>query len=71
MGMPWLACYNPEINWKTVETKVGETRMAKVERRRGKRESRKEAREKEKEEKTEEGENNRCKESSGGIENLG
>ena len=45
--------------------------MAKVERRRGKRESRKEAREKEKEEKTEEGENNRCKESSGGIENLG
>jgi len=22
LGMPWLACYNPEINWKTGEVKM-------------------------------------------------
>ena len=57
--------------WKVVETKSGETRMAKAERRKGKRGSRKKTREKEKEEKTEEGENNRYKEDSRGMGNLG
>ena len=22
MGMPWLRCYNPEIDWKTKEVKM-------------------------------------------------
>jgi len=22
LGMPWLACYNPEINWKTGKVKI-------------------------------------------------
>ena len=22
LGMPWLACYNPEINWRTGEIKI-------------------------------------------------
>jgi len=22
LGMPWLACHNPEINWKTGEVKI-------------------------------------------------
>ena len=22
LGMPWLACYNPEIDWKTEEVKM-------------------------------------------------
>ena len=57
--------------WKTVETKAGEIRIAKAKRRRGKRGSRKKARGKEKGEKTEEEENNRCKESSRGVGNLG
>ena len=56
--------------WKVVETKSGETRIAKAERRRGKRGSRKKTREKGKEEKTE-GENNRYKEDSRGMGNLG
>ena len=56
--------------WKVVETEVGETRMAKAERKRGKRGSRKKAKGKGKEEKTEEEENNRCKEGSGGMGNL-
>jgi len=24
LGMPWLACHNPEINWRTRENKGGE-----------------------------------------------
>ena len=22
LGMPWLACYNPEIDWKIVEVEI-------------------------------------------------
>ena len=22
LGMPWLVCHNPEINWKTEEVKI-------------------------------------------------
>ena len=57
--------------WKAVEIKVGESRMAKAERKRGKRGSRKKARGKRKGKKTEEGENNRCEESSREVGNLG
>ena len=57
--------------WKTVETKAGEIRIAKAERRRGKRGSRKKVRGKGKGEKTKEEENNRCEESSKGVGNLG
>jgi len=53
--------------WKAVETKAGEIRVAKIERRRGKRGCRKETRRKEKEE----GENDRYKKGSRGIGNLG
>jgi len=58
--------------WKAVETKVGEIRVAKAERRRGKRGSRKKVRGKGKEEKTEktEGENNGCEKDSRGMRNL-
>jgi len=56
-----------------VETKVREGRMAKTEKGGGKRGSRKKTRRKggEKIEKVEKGKNNRCKESSRRVENLG
>ena len=57
--------------WKAVETKAGKTRIVKTERKRGKRGSKKEARGKGKGEKTEEEENDRGKEDSREMGNLG
>jgi len=62
--------------WETVETKAGKGRVAEMERRRDKRGSRKEVRRKGKGkeakiEKTEKGEDNRSKENSGEVGNLG
>ena len=58
--------------WETVETKIREGRVAKVEGKESKAGSRKETREKEGREKTEEEktEDNRCKEGSGRMGNL-
>ena len=62
--------------WEAVETKAGKDRVAEIERKRDKRGSRKEVRrkgkgEEAKIEKTEEGEDNKSKENSREVGNLG
>jgi len=86
LGMPWLACHNPEIDWKTggkndevsggvwktVETSTREVRMGETERRRGKGGSReKEGGTREGKEEETEKENGGSKESSRRVGDMG
>ena len=84
LEIPWLACHNSEIDWKTrevkiiryseeceaIEIKAGKIRVAKTKEERSRRESKKKARAKGKKEKTEKGKNNEYKRSSREIGNL-
>ena len=85
LEISWLACHNPE-NWlenrrsendkvsrrvcKTMEAKVGKTRVAKTKGKRKKPRA-EEGERKKKEEKTKKRENNRSKEDSREVENFG
>jgi len=72
--MSWLACHNPEIDWKTEEVKI--TRCPEKCEKQWRPKQRKSEWQKQKEEeakkgeKTEEGENDKCEESSRGVGNL-
>ena len=85
LGMPWLACHNTEIDWRTgevkmtrcpekmweaVETRTGEIRVAKAEGGRSQGRSRKRARRKGEEE-AKRKENSRNKKNSRRVGNLG
>jgi len=69
--MPWLARHNLEIDWKTVETGVGEVRMEEAERRRSKGRGREKERRKEEEKEIEKGKDDGGKESSRRMGNMG
>ena len=69
LGMPWLACYNPEIDWRT-----GEVKMMRCPEECGKQWRPVQGKlgwEKQKEEEIEEKENSRSKKSSGGVKDMG